>query len=156
MTRRHRRLHHFVHVRLLSAFTPAGIDMFTCRLPVRQCSAAGGAWRRDPGCCHRPDSYLEQLGTRPPPHLPGVLLHTALITAGLRSLTACGAIVRSLRVDYMFSTCSAAPHAKLHIPSPFNKRQIRAPAGTESKQTCQPASLPSSSSGCFYVLDIKR
>lgn len=28
-----------------------------------------------------------------PSHLPGVLLHTALITVGLRSLTACGARV---------------------------------------------------------------
>lgn len=78
---------------------------------------------------------------RIPPACPVFLLHTALITVGLSSLAACGAIVCTIRVDY--AALQMVVRSTRQAARPLPIQWEAAQGNKESGQTCHPISLPS-------------
>lgn len=107
-----------------------------------------------PPCFHHQDSNRQPLTCpyllvgvvqttgRIPPACPVFLLHTALITVGVSSLTACGATVCTIRVDYAaLQMVGALLTPSLPRPHPFTRGCTHCAAGG-GEGTSRPASLP--------------
>lgn len=121
-----RRPSHFFLLPSLACDTPVLCIMMITLCILRE---SVGKSNNPPPRFHHRDANLQPRGPvlckttgRIPPACPVFLLHTALITAGVSSLTACGAAVCTVRVDYAALQMVGALHTpSSHRPHPFTR-----------------------------------